>query len=112
MYSLCRHRHFALTIAIVCTTRVATAVSGADTYGWNRRPRPTSDLSWTVSTPASIFDPDYPCVNRDGGASGTVNGYKMMFFSDTLGVDKNNDWYFLSNTMTYYDFVSFDGGLA
>lgn len=112
MYSLCRHGHFTLTIAVICTARTATSLSGADIYGWNRRPRPVGALNWTVSTPTSIFGSDYPGVNRDSGASGSVNGYKMVFFTDTLGIDKNNDSYFFSNTMTYYDYVSFDGDFA
>lgn len=55
---------------------------------------------------APIFDDGEPNICRDGGGSGTLNGFKAIAFSDTY---KNNadgsSQFFQANSFTYYGFV-------
>ncbi|KAB8337337.1 hypothetical protein FH972_021636 [Carpinus fangiana] len=65
--------------------------------GW-----PASGPTFTVSELGSIFDNTFPGIQRDGGGSGAVNGFKSIFFSDSFGNDNQGNSYFVSNTLTYY----------
>lgn len=70
--------------------------------GW-----PAGGPTFTVNELGSIFDDTFPGISRDGGGSGRANGYNTLFFSDSYGTDKQGNSYFVSNTLTYYGYVSF-----
>lgn len=61
--------------------------------------------SFNVTTLGTVFSDHWAPIARDGGASGRVGKYNVMFFSDSFGDMNEEESYFISNTITYYGHV-------